>query len=211
MLTIGLTGGIGSGKTMVADWLGQWGATVIDTDIISHQLTASNGLAIEPIVRAFGLAAIDEQGALDRVWMRQRVFAEPRARERLETIVHPLIRQQVLAQMKTAQGLYVVVVIPLLVESGRWLDYFDQICVVDCDEQTQIERVQKRSGLSVEQIQQIMQAQATRAERLRHADVVIVNDGQTRIETLKEEVHKIHLRWCALGSETLPQPLKPEG
>lgn len=186
---------------MVADWLAQWGAVVIDTDAIAHQLTAARGRALAPIEQVFGTAALDESGALDRGWMRRRVFEDPAARQRLESILHPMIRDEVLVRMKTARGPYVVVVIPLLVESGHWLNYFDQICVVDCDEQTQIERVQKRSGLSTEQILQIMQAQATRAERLQHADVVIVNDGQTRIEKLKEKVRQVHHEWCAPGSE----------
>lgn len=200
MLKIGLTGGIGSGKTMVADWLQQWGATVIDTDVIAHQLTAAGGRAIERIVQAFGPAAVNEDGAMDRRWMRQRVFEYEPARQQLQSILHPMIRQQVLSQIDDARGHYVVVVVPLLVESGHWLDYFDQICVVDCDEQTQIERVQKRSHLDIEQVRQIMRAQATRAERLRHADVVILNDGQTRIEELKEKVRQIHDSWCAHGS-----------
>lgn len=150
MLKIGLTGGIGSGKSMVARWLEQWGATVIDTDEVSHQLTAAGGLAIPAIQQAFGPTVINAEGALDRAQMRALVFDDPEARHQLEAILHPLIRAQTLAQVAAAQGVYVVVVIPLLVESGRWVDFFDEICVVDCDESTQIERVQRRNGLSVE-------------------------------------------------------------
>jgi|SRR5690625_185518 len=197
MFKVGLTGGIGSGKTMVADWLAEWGATVIDTDQIAHQLTAPQGLAMPFIEQAFGASVLDADGALDRAQMRARVFDDPQARKQLEGILHPLIRSQTLEQVQAAQGTYVVVVIPLLVESGRWLEFFDQICVVDCDEHTQIQRVQQRSGLSVEQIKQIMRVQATRTERLRHADVVIDNSGQTSIQTLKKHVRQLHQKWCA--------------
>lgn len=197
MLKIGLTGGIGSGKSKVADWLAQWGATVIDTDVLAHQLTAPAGAALSQIVQQFGPQMLDSQGALDRAQMRAHVFANPQARRQLEAILHPLIQAEALAQIKAAQGCYVVAVIPLLVESGHWNHYFDQICVVDCDEPTQIKRVQARSGLAVEQIKQIMKAQATRAQRLAAADVVITNDGQTNLDQLKQQVLQAHQQWCA--------------
>ncbi len=202
MLKIGLTGGIGSGKSMVARWLAQWGATVIDTDDVSHQLTASGGQAIPHIEQAFGPTVIDAEGALDRAQMRALVFQNPDARHQLEAILHPLIRTQTLAQAEAAQGRYVVIVIPLLVESGRWVDYFDEICVVDCDEPTQIQRVQRRSGLTVEQVQQIMRAQATRNERLQVADQVIDNGGQTDLQTLEEQVQQLHQLWCARSQQS---------
>lgn len=201
MLKIGLTGGIGSGKSIVANWLAQWGATVVDTDVIAHQLTAANGLAIPLIKKAFGKLVLDKSGALDRAKMRAQVFANPSARKQLEAILHPMIREQTLKQIKAAKGCYVVAVIPLLVESGHWVHYFDEICVVDCDEQTQIERVQKRSGLSAKKIQQIMNAQATRAQRLHYASQVLVNDGHTSIETLKEQTYRLHQRWYARGTQ----------
>ncbi len=197
MLKIGLTGGIGSGKSMVARWLEQWGATVIDTDEVSHQLTAAGGLAIPAIQQAFGPTVINAEGALDRAQMRALVFDDPEARHQLEAILHPLIRAQTLAQVAAAQGVYVVVVIPLLVESGRWVDFFDEICVVDCDESTQIERVQRRNGLSVEQIRQIMRAQASRHERLQVADQVIDNGGHMDLATLEQQVQRLHQLWCA--------------
>lgn len=205
MLKIGLTGGIGSGKSMVARWLAQWGATVIDTDEVSHQLTTAGGLAMPHIKEAFGVTVIDSQGALDRAKMRDLVFSDPTARQRLEAILHPLIREQTLAQVKSAQGLYVVVVIPLLVESGRWVDYFDEICVVDCDESTQIQRVQHRSGLTVEQVQQIMRAQATRKKRLQFADQIIDNGGQTDLQALEKQVQQLHQLWCAHSQQQTKQ------
>jgi|SRR5690625_190402 len=206
MLKIGLTGGIGSGKSKVADWLAEWGATVVDTDALAHQLTAPGGAALPQIVQEFGPQILDSQGALDRAQMRARVFAEPKARQRLEGILHPLIRAQTLAQVEAAQGCYAVAVIPLLVESGHWVEYFDQICVVDCDEPTQIKRVQARSGLAVEQIKQIMNAQATRAQRLQAADVVITNDGQTNIDQLKQQVQQAHQQWCAARNSVRAVP-----
>lgn len=205
MLKIGLTGGIGSGKSMVARWLAQWGATVIDTDDVSHELTSTAGQAIPHIKQAFGPTVVDAHGALDRAQMRALVFQDPGARKQLEAILHPLIREHTLAQAQAAQGRYVVIVIPLLVESGRWVDYFDEICVVDCDEPTQIQRVQRRSGLTVEQVQQIMRAQATRKERLQVADQVIDNGGQTDLQTLEEQVQQLHRHWCARSQQQTRQ------
>lgn len=199
MLKIGLTGGIGSGKTRVADMLAAWGASVIDTDLIAHTLTAKGGQAIEPIERAFGRKMIDASGALDRQRMRQCVFADPEERQRLEAILHPLIANEVLAQAARATGLYLVFVVPLLVESGRWLDRIDRVCVVDCERETQIARVQARSGLNLETIEQILDVQASRAQRLAVADDVIINDQATTFAELENQVLVLHKGWCKLG------------
>ncbi len=199
MFKLGLTGGIGSGKTYVANLLAGWGASVIDTDQIAHALTAPEGLAIAPIRETFGADLIGPDGALDRTRMRELVFATPAKRTALEGILHPLIAQEVFAQSQAATGLYAVFVVPLLVESGRWRDRIDRLCVVDCEEATQIERVQARSGISIDTIRRILAAQATRAQRLAVADDIIVNSANTTLEELEKQVLVLHEGWCNLS------------
>lgn len=199
-LIIGLTGGIGSGKSRVADLLASWGATVIDTDEISRRLTAAGGAAMPGIVREFGPQAAGPDGAMDRDWMRAKVFAEPQARAALEAVLHPLISREALDAGARATGCYVVFVVPLLIESGRWTQRVDRVCVVDCDPETQIRRVQSRSGLTADTIQRIMAAQAARDTRLAAAHDVILNDGATSAQTLCARTRALHDRWCALAS-----------
>ena len=199
MFKLGLTGGIGSGKTYVANLLAGWGASVIDTDLIAHTLTAPAGLAITPIREAFGPELIKPDGALDRARMRELVFSAPAMRSTLEEILHPLIAQEVFVQAKAATGIYAVFVVPLLVESGRWRDRIDRLCVVDCEEKTQIERVQARSGIPADTIRRIMAAQATRAERLAAADDIIVNSANTSLAELDKQVLVLHEGWCNLS------------
>ncbi|ANN68769.1 dephospho-CoA kinase [Bordetella bronchialis] len=199
-LKIGLTGGIGSGKSRVADLLASWGASVIDTDEISRALTAADGGAMPEIVRAFGARAAGPDGAMDRDWMRAQVFADPQARGRLEAILHPLISRAALDAAASAAGCYVVFVVPLLIESGRWARRVDRVCVVDCDPETQIRRVRSRSGLTIDTIERIMAAQAARDTRLAAAHDVILNDGATSAETLCARTKALHDRWCALAS-----------
>lgn len=182
MVKIGLTGGIGSGKSTVAGLLAQLGAIVIDADAISRSVTAAGGAAIGPLLAAFGSAAIAADGALDRDWMRSLVFADPAAKLRLEHIVHPLVgneiaRQTVGAQAQGARCL--VLDIPLLVESGHWRKKVDRILVVDCTEATQIERVVRRSGLARSAVQTIIDAQSSRRRRREAADAVIFNEGKS--------------------------------
>ncbi|HZH56944.1 dephospho-CoA kinase [Yanghanlia caeni] len=196
MYKVGLTGGIGSGKSKVAEMLAKWGAAVIDTDVIAHELTAPGGAAIEPIRRAFGPDVIAENGALDRPAMRELVFQSPEARRRLEAILHPMIRAETEARARVADGCYVVFVVPLLVESGRWLDELDRVCVVDCDPETQIARVQARSGLTHDAIARIMSAQASREERNAAAHDLINNGGGTSLDELEHQVRALHERWC---------------
>lgn len=196
MFSVGLTGGIGSGKSQVADYLAQWGAAVIDTDVISRALTAPGGAAMPAVQRAFGPAAQRADGGLDRDWMREQVFKDVAVRHALEAILHPLINQQVRAQAAVAHGLYCVIVVPLLVESGRWRERVDRICVVDCDPRTQVQRVQARSGLTRRTIERIMDAQASRESRLAVADDVIVNDGATDLDTLRVRTRACHRVWC---------------
>lgn len=196
MYKVGLTGGIGSGKSKVADMLAALGAAVIDTDVISHDLTAPGGAAIEPIRRAFGPDLIAENGALDRPAMRELVFQSPEARRRLESILHPLIRVETEARARVAEGCYAVFVVPLLIESGTWLDRLDRVCVVDCDPETQIARVQARSGLTRDAIARIMSAQASREERNAAAHDIVNNGGGTSLDELEHQVRALHERWC---------------
>jgi dephospho-CoA kinase len=186
---IGLTGGIGCGKSTVANMLAARGATVIDADAISRSLTAPGGRAMASIAQAFGPQMVDDQGAMDRQAMRNMVFQNPLAKQQLEAIIHPLVSQitaeQTQAALQTGRRVLVFDV-PLLVESGeRWRKQVDRVIVVDCDAQTQRQRVMARSGLAAEEIDRIMALQASRSQRLACADLVIFNQGLslTELET----------------------------
>ena len=190
---VGLTGGIGSGKTAVSDQLAQLGAGIVDTDLLAHQITAPNGVAIPFIQKQFGSEFVDSSGALDRVKMRTLVFANPEARKSLEAITHPLIREETIQQTKrliAKKVPYLVFVVPLLIESGNWASLLDYLVVVDCPEETQIERVMQRSKLPRNEVERILKAQASREERLTRADMVIENQGS--LENLNSEVLKLH-------------------
>ena len=200
MLKIGLTGGIGSGKSYVAEILGQAVAAIIDTDEIAHTLTAPGGAAIAAIKASFGASFITNEGALDRARMRAHVFGDEAAREQLQAILHPLIGEETRRQAGLAMGHYTVFVVPLLVESGRWLNQVDRVCVVDCDRDTQISRVQARNGLSQAQVEQILKAQVSREKRLAVAHDVILNDGTVSHEFLRQQVLGLHQQWCNLAS-----------
>ena len=179
-LRLGLTGGIGSGKSTVAQMLAARGAAVIDSDAIARSVTAANGSAMPAIREAFGPEFLNPGGALDRERMRALVFSDPGAKLRLEAIVHPLVGLATQAQAQAAiQAGHTLLVfdVPLLVESPRWRKLVDQVLVVDCLETTQIERVIARSGLTREAVHNIIQAQATRAQRLAAADITVFNDG----------------------------------
>lgn len=183
---IGLTGGIGSGKSTVAGMLAARGAAVIDADAISRSLTAPGGRAIAPIAQAFGPDMIDAQGGMDRQAMREHVFQNVQAKKQLEAIIHPLVSQITAEQAQEAvrSGRRVLVFdVPLLVESGeRWRKQVDRVMVVDCDTDTQRQRVMARSGLVAEEIDRIMALQVTRAQRLACADSVIFNQGLSLAE-----------------------------
>lgn len=178
---IGLTGGIGSGKSTVAGFLARRGAAIIDADAISRSLTAPGGRAMADIAHTFGAAMLSPDGAMDRQAMRERIFQDPQAKRQLEHIIHPLVGQITAEQSQTAlQTGHPVLVfdVPLLVESGdRWRRQVDRVIVVDCDAETQKQRVMARSGLSAEEIERIVAQQATRAQRLACADLVVVNQG----------------------------------
>ena len=178
---IGLTGGIGSGKSTVAGFLARRGAAIIDADAISRSLTAPGGRAMAAIVRTFGEAMLGPDGAMNRQAMRERIFQDPHAKRQLEHIIHPLVGQITAEQAQAAMqsGRRVLVFdVPLLVESGeRWRKQVDRVIVVDCDVPTQMQRVMARSGLSAEEVERIVAQQATRAQRLACADLVVVNQG----------------------------------
>jgi dephospho-CoA kinase len=201
---VGLTGGIGSGKSAAADRFAALGAVIVDTDAIAHELTVPGGTAIDPLRAAFGAGILTTGGALDRAAMRTRVFADPAARSRLEAILHPLIRAESEARIRRAATndfrSYVVLVVPLLAESGGYRDRVDRVLVVDCPEETQVARVMARNGLAREEVAAIMAAQAGRARRLSIADDVIDNSGSP--EALRAAVALLHERYLSAAHPT---------
>lgn len=194
---VGLTGGIGSGKSVVADLFARRGIVVVDTDAIAHELTARGGGAIEALQDSFGLEFITSEGALDRRRMRDLVFGDPSSKRRLERILHPRIRAQSEARVASADSAYVILVVPLLVETGIDRSRYQRVLVVDCSEDTQIERVTKRNNLSAVEVRRIMATQATRAARLAAADDVLEND--LGLDDLKPKVDALHLRYLELA------------
>lgn len=198
--SVGLTGGIGSGKSTVADMFAVRGAAVIDTDQIAHQLTAPNGAAIPAIQSEFGDTFLTPSGAMDRAKVRAYVFSDAAAKARLEAILHPLIRIETDRAAAHALGEYLIFVVPLLVESGSWKQRVSRVCVVDCPEQLQIARVMNRSGLSESQIRAIMAAQVSRQTRLAEADDVILNEGSKT--TLEPQIDRLHALYTSLAAES---------
>ncbi|MDY0046467.1 MAG: dephospho-CoA kinase [Thauera propionica] len=196
---VGLTGGIGSGKSAVANHFVAQGASLVDTDAIAHALTAAGGAAIPAIRDHFGMSVLAADGSLDRAAMRSLAFSHPEARKQLEAILHPLIRDESARQCLAAQGPYVILAVPLLVESGTYRERCDRVCVVDCPEALQIERVKARSGLAEAQIRAIMAAQASRAARLAVADDVVDNDGT--LDQLRVQVERLHRRYIDLAGK----------
>ena len=192
---VGLTGGIGSGKSAVGDLFAAQGIAVIDTDAIAHELTAPGGTAMPAIRAEFGDAVAAADGALDRAAMRAIVFADPSARKRLEGILHPMIRIESERRLAAAQSPYVIYMVPLLVESGDYRKRVDRVAVVDCREETQIARVMQRNGLARPDIERILAAQASRAERLAAADDVIDNDGA--LAELAPRIDQLHQSYLA--------------
>ena len=194
---VGLTGGIGSGKTTVAELFASRGAGLVDTDEIAHRLTAPAQPAIAEIMRRFGPRFVAADGSLDRAQMRELVFADPSARKDLEAILHPLIRQESARQIRESTAPYVVIVIPLLFESGAPRRGMDRILVVDCEPEAQISRVIARSGLSRDQVLSIIASQVSRQERLRGADDVVHNDDD--LDALEAQVIPLHVRYLGLA------------
>jgi dephospho-CoA kinase len=192
-LVVGLTGGIGSGKSAAADEFARLGAAVVDTDAIAHELTGADGSAMPQVQRLFGKDVVESSGAMDRAKMRERVFADPAAKQALEALLHPLIREESRRRIAAAHSPYVVHVVPLLVESPGFRKRVDRVLVVDCPEALQIERVRARSALPEAEARAIMASQATRADRLAAADDVIDNSGT--LDALREQVAALHQRY----------------
>jgi dephospho-CoA kinase len=188
---LGLTGGIGSGKSTVAAMLVDLGATLIDADAISRASTAAGGDAIPAIRATFGEAFIDAQGALDRERMRDLVFADPAAKARLESIVHPLVRAEIDRQCASVLQGVALLDLPLLVESQTWRDRVDTVWVVDCEPETQIQRVMHRNGWQRAQVEAVLAAQATRADRMAAANAVVVNSAHTTFADLRQQVMRL--------------------
>ncbi|MBT8099151.1 MAG: dephospho-CoA kinase [Gammaproteobacteria bacterium] len=202
-LRIGLTGGIASGKSTVADIFEGLGASVIDTDVIAREVVKPGEQALEKIRDEFGDDVINDSGGLDRSAMRRIVFGDDDARKRLEGILHPLIRDRTMAAARTAGGAYQVIVVPLLVESPLQ-QFVDRIVVVDCDERVQIQRLMARDAESEGQARRILAAQSSREERLKIADDVVMNDSD--LTATVEQVQKLHESYLRLAQEFESQP-----
>jgi len=194
---IGLTGGIGSGKSAAADAFARLGPTLVDTDAIAHALTAPGGAAIDGVRALFGADCIDASGAMDRAQMRARVFSDPSARKRLEALLHPMIRTESEARVAAAHGPYAVLVVPLLIESAGYRERVDRVLVVDCPVSMQIARVRARSGLSEDEARRIIAAQVSREARLAAADDVI--DNSTTLDALRDQVRRLHAQYMTLA------------
>jgi dephospho-CoA kinase len=195
---VGLTGGIGSGKSAAGRVFEELGTTVIDTDALAHALTGPGGAAIEPVRAAFGADYMTPDAALDRGRMRHLVFADVEKKRLLESILHPMIRAQTNALVQAARGAYVILMIPLLIESHDYRRRCQRILVVDCPEELQVERVMARSGLAAEQVRAIMSNQVTRAVRLAAADDVIDNSREPA--HLRRQVEALHARYLQLAA-----------
>lgn len=201
---VGLTGGIGSGKSLVAATLADLGAAVVDTDAIAHRLTAAGGAAIAPLRAAFGADLIDAQGALDRARMRAQAFGDEAARQRLESILHPLIAAEAEAQLaRPSAAPYLLLVVPLLIETRRWLARVQRVLVIDCPVAQQIERVVATRQLARTQAEAIVARQASRAQRLAAADDVLVNAGAAAdAAAAAAQLHAHYLRLAATAHES---------
>jgi dephospho-CoA kinase len=193
---VGLTGGIGSGKSAVAGMFAELDIRVVDTDDISRRLTGPGGDAMGPLASAFGPEYLTADGAMDRCAMRKRVFSDPLARMKLEGILHPMIMVHSLRELQQAQGPYAMLVVPLLFESERYLALVARSLLVDCGESLQIERVTRRSGLTAAEVRAIMAAQLSRAERVARADDIIENNGS--LDDLRLQVEAKHRYYHAI-------------
>ncbi|TXH75878.1 dephospho-CoA kinase [Thiobacillus sp.] len=198
MFKVGLTGGIGSGKSTVADLFAGHGVPVIDADVIARALTVRGGVALDAVRAAFGDQVMQADGALDRAALRRRIFSDADARHQLEAILHPRIRSVVEQQLAALSAPYVLIVIPLLVETGAYQEILDRVLLVDCPEEQQITRVMTRSGLTRDEVEAILAVQAGRAARLAIADDVISN--ATSPEALRTQVAALHRRYLAFST-----------
>jgi len=193
---VGMTGGIGSGKSSVADLFAAQGVAVVDTDVIARRLTGPDGEAMGTLSVAFGAEYVLADGSLDRVAMRHRVFSDPLARMRLEGVLHPMIMVHSMRELQQVHGPYALLVVPLLFESQRYLPLVARTLVVDCSETVQLERVMRRSGLAASEVHAIMAAQMPRAARIARADDIIENNGT--LDELRLQVEVKHRYYHAI-------------
>lgn len=199
LFRVGLTGGIGSGKTTAAKRFEEHGVTLINTDQISRRLTAAGGEAMSPIQQQFGDTFILPNGALNRSRMRAHIFSDEYAKQQLETILRPLILAICDDEARHASGLYIMFEVPLLVESGHWDTRVQRVLLIDCDEETQIARVMQRSNLTREQVQAIIARQTTRQARQKRAQDIIMNTVDTSLAQLYEKVDALHAYYLNLS------------
>ncbi|MCC6916829.1 dephospho-CoA kinase [Nitrosomonas sp.] len=199
---IGLTGGIGSGKTRAADFFRGLGVDIVDADEVAHGLTHSGGKAITLIRTAFGDHVISEDGSMDRIAMRRLVFSDRTARLKLESILHPLIYQEILHHLSLIRSEYGVLVVPLLLETGNYLKLVNRVLVIDCPESLQISRVMQRSRLSEQAVRDVIAVQCMREERLTQADDVIVNDSSEQY--LQQRIQELHQKYLILARSHSP-------
>lgn len=203
MYVVAITGGIGSGKTTVANQFAALGIEVVDADLIAREVVEPGTPALTAIASHFGPGILDEQGRLDRRALRERIFSDPAAKSWLNALLHPIIRSEMLRQCAAANSPYCLLVVPLLVEN-RLTELADRVLVIDVDETTQIERTCRRDGVSLEQAQAILASQASRSERLAMADDVLDNQSGTT-ETIRERILALHETYLAFASQQAPQ------
>lgn len=203
--TIGLTGGIGSGKSTVAVQLVRQGAHLVDTDAIARALTAPGGTAMPALAKAFGAGIVGTDGALDRDRMRALAFGDSGAKGRLEAVLHPLIGAEAEAQAAQAPGRTVVFDVPLLAESARWRQRVDRVLVVDCPEPLQVQRVVQRAGWTADAVQRVIAQQASRARRRDIADAVIFNGEATSLASLAAQIAALWQAWCGPAGSPVEQ------
>ncbi|MNX27038.1 Dephospho-CoA kinase [compost metagenome] len=203
MYVVAITGGIGSGKTTVANQFAALGIEVVDADLIAREVVEPGTPALTAIASHFGPGILDEQGRLDRRALRERIFSDPAAKSWLNALLHPIIRSEMLRQCAAANSPYCLLVVPLLVEN-RLTELADRVLVIDVDEATQIERTCRRDGVSREQAQAILASQASRSERLAMADDVLDNQSGTT-ETIRERILALHETYLAFASQQAPQ------
>lgn len=198
MLVIGLTGGIGCGKSTATKAFSECGATIIDTDQIAHQLTAPGQLALDAIREQFGAGYFSADGGLDRARLRHLVFSDPIAKRKLEALLHPLIKDEVCRRLTAVSAPYAIVAVPLLLETGSYREVAQRVLVVDCRPEQQVARVMARSGMTEEEVRAIMAQQIDREERLRQADDVLDNHGC--LSQLQAQVERLHRQYLSLAA-----------
>ncbi|OYY75267.1 MAG: dephospho-CoA kinase [Gammaproteobacteria bacterium 28-57-27] len=210
MLTIGLTGGIASGKSTVCKHFAALGVPIVDTDLIARELVQPGQPALAEIITHFGRQALHDDGQLNRPWLRQRIFSSDQERNTLNAILHPRIRAEARARLEALDGMpapYALLVVPLLLESGEYAPLIDRVLVVDLDVDTQLERLMQRDGMDLAQAQAILRAQATRAQRLAHADDIIDNSGSN--ENLRAAVIHLHQDYVQRADQLWTTPPPP--